>query len=48
MNTAKTMAKSSHSIRPQVVVNRFPENQDVLNRSKLIPGELSYINPVKF
>ena len=29
MKTGKTIAKSSHSTRPKVVVNRFPENQDV-------------------
>ena len=40
MKTAKTIAKSNHSTRPQVVVNRFPENQDVFNRSQLVPGEL--------
>ena len=28
-------------------MNRFPENQDVFNRSKLVPGELSYISNVK-
>ena len=39
--------KSNHSTRPQVVVNRFPENQDVFNRSKLVPGELSYTSAVK-
>ena len=47
MKTAKTIVKSNHSIRPQVVVNHFPENQDVFNRSKLVPGELSYTNAVK-
>ena len=44
MKTAKTIAKSNHSTRPQVVVNRFPEHQDVFNGSKLVPGELSYNN----
>ena len=44
---AKTITKSNHSIRPQVVVNRFPENQDVFNGSKLVPGELSYTDAVK-
>ena len=44
MKTAKTIAKPSHSTRPQVVVNRFPEHQDVFNGSKLVPGELSYNN----
>ena len=39
--------KSNHSTRPQVVVNRFPENQDVFNRYKLVPGELSYTSAVK-
>ena len=39
--------KSNHSTRPQVVVNHFPENQDVFNRSKLVPGELSYTSTVK-
>ena len=47
VKTAKTIPKSHHSIRLQVVVNRFPENQDVFNRSKLVPGELSYSNAVK-
>ena len=28
-------------MRPQVVLNRFLENQDVLDRSKLVPGKLS-------
>ena len=41
IKTAKTIAKSNHSIRPQVVVNRFAEHQDVFNGSKLVPGELS-------
>ena len=31
MKTAKTVAKSNHSTKPQVVMNRFPENQDVFN-----------------
>ena len=47
MKTAKTIAKSKRSTRPQVVVNRFPENKDVFNRSKLAPGELSYISAMK-
>ena len=47
MKTAKAIAKSNHSTRPQVVVNHFPENQDVFNRSKLVPGELSYSRAVK-
>ena len=47
MKTAKTIAKSNHSTRPQVVVNRIPENQDVFNRSKLVTGELSYSSAVK-
>ena len=47
MKTAKTIVKSNHSTRPQVVVNRFPENQDVFNRSKLVPWELSYTSAVK-
>ena len=42
VKAAKTIPKSSHCIRSQVVVNRFPENQDVFSRSKLVPGELSY------
>ena len=46
-NVEKTIAKSNHSTRPQVVVNRFPENQDMFNRSKLVPGELSYASAVK-
>ena len=46
MKTAKTIVKSNHSTRQQVVVNRFPENQDVFNRSKLVPGELSYTSTV--
>ena len=41
------MAKSDHSTRPQLVVNRFPEHQDVFNGSKLVPGELSYTSAVK-
>ena len=47
VKTAKPIAKSNHSTRPQVVVNRFPENQDVFNRSKLVPGKLSYSSAVK-
>ena len=47
MKTAKTIVKSNHSTRPQVVVNRFPENQDVFNRSKLVLGELSFTSAVK-
>ena len=47
MKTAKTIVKSNHSTKSQVVVNRFPENQDVFNRSKLVPGELSYTSAVK-
>ena len=47
MKTAKARVKSSQSTRPQVVVNRFPENQDVFNRSKLVTGELSYASAVK-
>ena len=47
MKTAKTIVKLNHSTRPQVVVNRFPENQDVFNRSKLVPGELSYTSAMK-
>ena len=47
MKTAKTIAKSNYSTRPQVVVNRFPEHQDVFNGSKLVPGGLSYNNAVK-
>ena len=47
MKTAKTTAKSNHSTRTQVVVNRFPVNQDVFNRSKLVPGELSCTSAVK-
>ena len=47
MKTAKTIAKSKRSTRPQVVVNRFPENKDVFNRSKLAPGELSYTSAMK-
>lgn len=38
MKTAKTIAKSNLSTRPQVVVNYFPENQDLFNRSKLVSG----------
>ena len=33
MKTGKAIVKSNHFIRPQVVLNRFPENQDVFNRS---------------
>ena len=47
MKAAKTTAKSNHSTRPQVVVNRFPENQDLFNRSKLVPGDFSYSSAVK-
>ena len=47
MKTAKTIAKSNHSTRPQVVVNRFPEHQDVFNGSKLVPGKFSYTSAVK-
>lgn len=47
VKTANTIPKSNLSIRPQKVVNRFPENQDVFNRSKLVPGELFYTSPVK-
>ena len=47
VKTPKTIPKLNHSIRPQVAVNRFPENQDVFNRSKLVPGELPYSNAVK-
>ena len=39
MKTAKTIAKSNLSTRPQAVVNYFPEDEDVLNGSKLLPGE---------
>ena len=46
MKTAKTIVKSNHSTR-QVVVNRFPDNQDVFNGSKLVPGDLSYTNAVR-
>ena len=38
VKTAKTIAKSNHCIRPQVVVKRLPENQDVFKRSELVPG----------
>ena len=47
MKTTKTIAKSNHSTRSQVVVNRFPEHQDVFNGSKLVPGELPYTSAVK-
>ena len=47
MKTAKTIAKLNHSTRPQVVVNYFPEHQDVFNGSKLVPEELSYTGAVK-
>ena len=46
IKTAKTIVKSNHSTR-QVVVNRFPENQYVFNRFKLVPGEISYTSAVK-
>ena len=36
VKATKTIAKLNHTIRPQVVVNRSPENQDVFNRSKLV------------
>ena len=35
---AKTIAKSNYSFKLEVVVNCFPENEDVLNRSKLVSG----------
>ena len=35
MKAAKTIAKSNHSTRPQVVVKHFPENQDVFSRFEL-------------
>ena len=47
MKTTKTIGKSNHSTRSQVVVNRFPEHQDVFNGSKLVPGELPYTSAVK-
>ena len=47
MKTAKTIAKSNYSTTSQVVVNRFPEHQDVFNGSKLVPGELSYTSALK-
>ena len=47
MKTGKTIAKLNHSTRPQVVVNHFPEHQDVFNGSKLVPEELSYNTAVK-
>ena len=43
MKTAKTITKSNHSTRPQVVVNRFPEHQDVFNGS----GKFSYTSAIK-
>ena len=46
MKTAKTIAKWNHPTR-QVVVNRFPENQEVFSRSKLVPDEISYSSAVK-
>ena len=46
MKTAKAIAKSNHSTIPQVVVNRFPGDQNVLSRSKLVLGELSYTSAV--
>ena len=42
MKTAKAKAKSNHSARLQVVVNRFPEHQDVFSGSKLVLRERSY------
>ena len=45
--TAKTIAKLNHSTRPKVVANRFPDNQDVFNRSKLVPRELFYTSAAK-
>ena len=47
MKISKPIVKSDHSVRPQVVLFRFLENQDVFNRSKLVPGKLSYTNAVK-
>ena len=47
VKTVKTIPKSNHSIRPKVFVNCFPENQDVFNRSKLVPQIFSYTNAMK-
>ena len=47
VKTAKAIAKSNHSVRPQLVVNHFPENQDVFNRSIMVRGELCDTNAVK-
>ena len=33
--------------RPQVVVNNFPENQDLFQRPKIVPGNKSYSEAVK-
>ena len=40
------LSLSNHSIRLQAVVKRFPENLDMFNRSKLVPGEHSYTEAV--
>ena len=45
--TSKTIAKLNHSTRPQVVPNCFPDNQDVFNRSKLVPREHFYTSAAK-
>ena len=47
MKTVKAIAILKHSIRSKVVLNHFPENEDVVNRSKLVPGEFSYTNAAK-
>ena len=46
MKTAKIIVKSNHSTRPQVVVSRFSENQDVFNRSKKV--KFRKLEPYKY
>ena len=40
-------AKNSVTRRPQVVVNQFPENQDVYFKPSVIPGNRSYTETVQ-
>ena len=50
-NTNKTQkTPPSHNIvrkRPQVVTNKFPENQPVFSNKKIVPGNSSYKDAVK-
>ena len=40
-------AKNSVTRRPQVVVNQFPENQDVYFKPSVVPGNRSYAETVQ-